>query len=120
LLDPELREGYRKRGNDPDRLLDLSTEMDNAVIGNHPGIIFGLHLCRGNNQSKFYCRRRLWSHHESLSEDPNSIVFYSNTMTGAPGVRTFASSARRSHGSVGPGQFKESQLGIKTRVEDTH
>ena len=28
--------------------------MDNAVIGNHPGIIFGLHLCRGNNQSKFY------------------------------------------------------------------
>ena len=54
LLDPQLREGYRKRGNDPDRLLDLSTEMDNAVIGNHPGIVFGLHLCRGNNQSKFY------------------------------------------------------------------
>ncbi|HEX7895282.1 MAG TPA: hypothetical protein VF447_13885, partial [Terriglobales bacterium] len=44
----------RKRGNDPDRLLDLSTEMDNAVIGDHPGITFGLHLCRGNNQSKFY------------------------------------------------------------------
>jgi 5-methyltetrahydropteroyltriglutamate--homocysteine methyltransferase len=54
LLDPELREGYRQRGNDPDRLLDLSIEMDNAVIDNHPGIIFGLHLCRGNNQSKFY------------------------------------------------------------------
>jgi 5-methyltetrahydropteroyltriglutamate--homocysteine methyltransferase len=54
LLDPQLREGYRQRGNDPDRLLDLSTEMDNAVIGNHPGVEFGLHLCRGNNQSKFY------------------------------------------------------------------
>jgi len=54
LLDPQLREGYRKRGSDPDRLLDLSIEMDNAVIGGHPGIIFGLHLCRGNNQSKFY------------------------------------------------------------------
>jgi 5-methyltetrahydropteroyltriglutamate--homocysteine methyltransferase len=54
LLDPHLREGYRQRGNDPDRLLDLSTEMDNAVIGNCPGITFGLHLCRGNNQSKFY------------------------------------------------------------------
>ena len=54
LLDPKLREGYRQRGNDPDRLLDLSIEMDNAVIGNHPGISFGLHLCRGNNQSKFY------------------------------------------------------------------
>jgi 5-methyltetrahydropteroyltriglutamate--homocysteine methyltransferase len=54
LLDPQLREGYRQRGNDPDRLLDLSTEMDNAVIGDCPGITFGLHLCRGNNQSKFY------------------------------------------------------------------
>jgi 5-methyltetrahydropteroyltriglutamate--homocysteine methyltransferase len=54
LLDPQLRDGYRKRGNDPDRLLDLSTEMDNAIIGEHPGVIFGLHLCRGNNQSRFY------------------------------------------------------------------
>jgi 5-methyltetrahydropteroyltriglutamate--homocysteine methyltransferase len=54
LLDPDLREGYRQRGNDPDRLLDLSIEMDNAVIGDHPGIVFGLHLCRGNNQSRFY------------------------------------------------------------------
>ncbi|HKW16401.1 MAG TPA: hypothetical protein VJO35_02715 [Terriglobales bacterium] len=54
LLDPQLREGYRQRGNDPDRLLDLSIEMDNAVIGKQSGITFGLHLCRGNNQSKFY------------------------------------------------------------------
>jgi 5-methyltetrahydropteroyltriglutamate--homocysteine methyltransferase len=54
LLDPKLRDGYRQRGTDPDRLLDLSTEMDNAVIGEHPGVIFGLHLCRGNNQSRFY------------------------------------------------------------------
>ncbi|HUJ94429.1 MAG TPA: cobalamin-independent methionine synthase II family protein [Terriglobales bacterium] len=54
LLDPDLREGYRQRGNDPDRLLDLSIEMDNAVISDRPGILFGLHLCRGNNQSKFY------------------------------------------------------------------
>jgi len=54
LLDPQLRAGYRQRGNDPDRLLDLAIEMDNAIIGNHAGIQFGLHLCRGNNQSKFY------------------------------------------------------------------
>jgi 5-methyltetrahydropteroyltriglutamate--homocysteine methyltransferase len=54
LLDPNLRDGYRQRGNDPDRLLDLSIELDNAVIGDHRGVIFGLHLCRGNNQSRFY------------------------------------------------------------------
>jgi methionine synthase II (cobalamin-independent) len=54
LLDPALREGYRQRGSDPDRLIDACIEMDNAVIGKHPGITFGLHICRGNNQSMFY------------------------------------------------------------------
>ena len=54
LLDPELREGYRNRGSDPDRLIDTCIEMDNAVIGTHPGVTFGLHICRGNNQSMFY------------------------------------------------------------------
>jgi len=54
LLDPSLREGYRRRGSDPDRLIDACIEMDNAVIGGHAGITFGLHICRGNNQSMFY------------------------------------------------------------------
>jgi 5-methyltetrahydropteroyltriglutamate--homocysteine methyltransferase len=54
LLDPELREGYRRRGSDPDRLIDACIEMDNAVIAQHPGVTFGLHICRGNNQSMFY------------------------------------------------------------------
>ena len=54
LLDPELRDGYRKRGSDPDRLIDACIEMDNAAIGRHPGVTFGLHICRGNNQSMFY------------------------------------------------------------------
>ncbi len=66
LLDPSIREGYRKRGNDPDRLLDRCVELDNAVIGNHPGITFGIHLCRGNNQSKYYA---------SGGYDPISSVF---------------------------------------------
>jgi len=54
LLDPTLREGYRRRGSDPDRLIDACIEMDNAVIGQHPGVTFGIHICRGNNQSMFY------------------------------------------------------------------
>jgi len=54
LIDPAMREGYRKRGNDPDRLMDLAISMDNAVLGGHAGVIFGLHMCRGNNQSRFY------------------------------------------------------------------
>ncbi|HKW73823.1 MAG TPA: cobalamin-independent methionine synthase II family protein [Candidatus Dormibacteraeota bacterium] len=54
LLDPSLREGYRKRGSDPERLIDTCIDMDNAIIGGHPEVTFGLHICRGNNQSKFY------------------------------------------------------------------
>jgi 5-methyltetrahydropteroyltriglutamate--homocysteine methyltransferase len=54
LLDPQMREGYRQRGNDPDTLIDLCIEMDNTIISNHPGITFAMHICRGNNQSKFY------------------------------------------------------------------
>ena len=66
LLDPGIREGYRKRGNDPDRLLERCIELDNAVIGNHPGVTFGIHLCRGNNRSKYYA---------SGGYDPITAVF---------------------------------------------
>lgn len=54
LLDEKIREGYRQRGSDPDKLLDQCIELDNAIIDGHPGITFGIHICRGNNQSKYY------------------------------------------------------------------
>ena len=54
LLDPKMREGYSQRGNDPDKMIDVCIEMDNAIIGKHAGITFSMHICRGNNQSKFY------------------------------------------------------------------
>jgi methionine synthase II (cobalamin-independent) len=54
LLDPAMREGYRQRGSDPEELIDRCIELDNAIIQGHPGVTFGLHVCRGNNQSKFY------------------------------------------------------------------
>jgi 5-methyltetrahydropteroyltriglutamate--homocysteine methyltransferase len=56
LLDPQLREGYRQRGSDPDAMIDRCIEMDNAIIDGHPGITFGMHICRGNNQSRFYAK----------------------------------------------------------------
>jgi 5-methyltetrahydropteroyltriglutamate--homocysteine methyltransferase len=54
LLDEKIREGYRQRGSDPDRLLDACIELDNAIIDGHPGVTFGIHICRGNYQSMFY------------------------------------------------------------------
>jgi 5-methyltetrahydropteroyltriglutamate--homocysteine methyltransferase len=54
LIDPEIREGYRRRGNDPDHLLKRCIDLDNAVMRGHAGITFGLHLCRGNHRSRYY------------------------------------------------------------------
>jgi 5-methyltetrahydropteroyltriglutamate--homocysteine methyltransferase len=54
LLDDTIREGYRQRGSDPDRLLDTCIELDNAIIEGHPGVTFGIHICRGNHKSMFY------------------------------------------------------------------
>ena len=54
LLDESIREGYRKRGSDPDKLIDACIELDNAIIEGHDGMTFGVHICRGNNRSMFY------------------------------------------------------------------
>jgi methionine synthase II (cobalamin-independent) len=54
LLDESIREGYRQRGADPDKLIDVCIEMDNAIIDGHRGVLFGVHICRGNNRSMFY------------------------------------------------------------------
>jgi len=54
LLDETIRDGYRQRGSDPDKMLDACIELDNAIIEGHPGITFGIHICRGNHKSMFY------------------------------------------------------------------
>jgi 5-methyltetrahydropteroyltriglutamate--homocysteine methyltransferase len=54
LLDETIRDGYRARGSDPDALLEACVDLDNAIIDGHPGVTFGIHICRGNYQSLFY------------------------------------------------------------------
>ncbi len=56
LLDPKMREGYRQRGSDVEEMIDRTIELDNAVIDGFDkrGVMFGVHICRGNNQSMFY------------------------------------------------------------------
>ncbi len=53
LLDPVYRDFYASRGWPAERWLDLGVELDNIVIGEHPGVTFGFHLCRGNQQSRW-------------------------------------------------------------------
>jgi 5-methyltetrahydropteroyltriglutamate--homocysteine methyltransferase len=53
LVDPSLRDFYASRGWPAERWLELGVELDNHVIGNHPGVTFGFHLCRGNQASRW-------------------------------------------------------------------
>src|SRR5919197_172771 len=43
LLDESIREGYRQRGSDPDRLIAACIELDNAIVDGHTGVTFGVH-----------------------------------------------------------------------------
>jgi 5-methyltetrahydropteroyltriglutamate--homocysteine methyltransferase len=53
LLDPKTRSFYEARGWDLDRWLSRGIELDNHVIGDHPGVTFAFHLCRGNQGSRW-------------------------------------------------------------------
>jgi 5-methyltetrahydropteroyltriglutamate--homocysteine methyltransferase len=53
LIDPAYREFYESRGWPAERWLELGIELDNHVIGNHPDVTFGFHLCRGNQASRW-------------------------------------------------------------------
>ena len=53
LIDPAHREFYESRGWPAERWLELGLELDNHVIGNHPDVTFGFHLCRGNQASRW-------------------------------------------------------------------
>jgi len=47
------RDFYESRGWPVERWLDLGLELDNLVIGHHPHVTFGFHLCRGNQASRW-------------------------------------------------------------------
>jgi 5-methyltetrahydropteroyltriglutamate--homocysteine methyltransferase len=53
LLDRTTREFYEGRGWDFDRWMSRGIELDNHVLGNHPGVTFAFHLCRGNQGSRW-------------------------------------------------------------------
>ncbi len=53
LLEEKTRRFYEERGWDLSRWLSRGIELDNHVIGDHPGVAFGFHLCRGNQGSRW-------------------------------------------------------------------
>jgi 5-methyltetrahydropteroyltriglutamate--homocysteine methyltransferase len=85
LLDEKIREGYRQRGADPDRLLETCIELDNAIIDGHHGITFGIHICRGNHKSMFYASGgydRIAAHIFSRSRFSRFLLEYDDDRSG--------------------------------------
>lgn len=53
LIEPHWRAFYEGQGWTLDRWLGRGLELDNAVIDGHPGVTFSMHLCRGNQMSRW-------------------------------------------------------------------
>lgn len=53
LVDPRTRAFYERMGWTVERWLEHGIAMDNAVIEAAPGVTFGLHVCRGNQGSRW-------------------------------------------------------------------
>jgi methionine synthase II (cobalamin-independent) len=69
-LPPEIRGGLRPSSSSPcagaaapaprsgpscaHAMIDAGIEMDNAIVAGFSDVSFGLHICRGNNQSRYY------------------------------------------------------------------
>ena len=54
--DEQRRREWRDLGVDPDRAIDETIAADNAVVAGLAGrgVTFGLHMCRGNNRSRWF------------------------------------------------------------------
>ena len=55
-VDPKWRDHLRELGEDPDRSFEEAMAADNACLAGarSAGVTVAIHICRGNNQSKWY------------------------------------------------------------------
>lgn len=53
VIDPHQRAWFAGKGFAPDRMIEQGVEMINAIIEGWSGITFGLHICRGNDASRY-------------------------------------------------------------------
>jgi 5-methyltetrahydropteroyltriglutamate--homocysteine methyltransferase len=53
LIDPKWQTFYESRGWSLERWLSHGIELDNAVTAGHDGVTFSMHLCRGNQVSRW-------------------------------------------------------------------
>ena len=63
-VDPDSLAAMRSRGENPQSNLARSIAVDNEIIGDFPGVTFGIHICRGNRQSMWHRE----GHYDAIAE----------------------------------------------------
>ena len=53
-VDEDTLAAMRARGEDPAANLSRSIALENDVVRDFPGVVFGIHLCRGNSRSQWH------------------------------------------------------------------
>lgn len=56
LIDPHQQSWFKSKGFNPDTLIEDGIQMMNIIIDKHPEIIFGLHICRGNDANRYMAK----------------------------------------------------------------
>lgn len=57
LCDPRGQEAIRKRGENPDKIVEMYADVLNRIAAGVPkGVTLGMHMCRGNNRGKWMGR----------------------------------------------------------------
>jgi 5-methyltetrahydropteroyltriglutamate--homocysteine methyltransferase len=64
-VDPPSLERFRDRGRDPEAMMRATIAAENAVIEGFDGVTFGIHLCRGNEQSHWHRE----GHYDAIAEE---------------------------------------------------
>lgn len=56
LIDPHQQKWFASKGFNPDTMVEDGVEMINKIIEGHSGVTFGLHVCRGNDASRYMAK----------------------------------------------------------------
>ncbi|MFN2532692.1 MAG: methionine synthase [Pyrinomonadaceae bacterium] len=56
IIDPHQQEWFARKGFPPERMLHDGIAMIDSIVADHPQVTFGLHICRGNDASRYMAR----------------------------------------------------------------
>ncbi len=77
LCDPRGQEAVRKRGENPDKIVEMYADVLNRIAAGVPkGVTLGMHMCRGNNRGKWMGRGGYEYVSEVLFRNVNIDTFF--------------------------------------------